>query len=316
MSGGSDSSITLPQALSDSNSASHPLKMTKDNSRRSSAGGSVHTPTAQENGEDHHAPESQLPSGPSLSVASSDPMDVDTNKPGATGSNISMRQPESQPMTASNSTSSNPSTNEVASGTAATYGTRSRRTTTITRPNYAEDKELDAEFELSPVKEPKRKYTKGGADTTPTTTNADFGRNVKPPPMEAPEEDLIVSMPSHYKDPIPGTSTFSAKPTTKKRKATTQPPPPETFRPYQVPQPNYFVPQPTNRKSGHAAELVPGIRESNMLSFDNCQGRLRGKKLVADDGTVLDINGKSSACPQYSSNGLANMNLRPCIHDM
>ena len=265
--------------------------MTKDNSRRSSVAGSVHTPTVQENGEDHRALEPQLSSGPSLSVAPSDPMDVDTNKI-ATISNNSMRQPESQPMTASNSTSSNPSTNDNASGTAATYGTRSRRTTTITRPNYAEDKELDAEFELAPVKEPKmRKSTKGGMDIAPVPADTDSGRNVKPPQIEAPEEDLIVSMPSHYKDPIPGTSTFSAKPTTKKRKAANQPPPPEAFRPYHVPQSNYFVPQPTTRKSGHAAELVSGIRESNMLSFDNCQGRLKGQKLVADDGTVLEING-------------------------
>jgi len=296
MSGGNDTSINLPQTLSDSKSANPTVTMTKDNSRRSSVAGSVHTPTVQENGEDHRVQEPQLPSGPSLSVAPSSPMDVDTNKPGAVGA-IPMRQPESQPMTASNSTSSNPSTNDVASGAAATYGTRSRRTTTITRPNYAEDKELDAEFELAPVKEPKvRKSTKGAVDIAPTTADADSGRSAKPPQSEAPEEDLIVSMPSHYKDPIPGTSTFSAKPTTKKRKATAQPPPSETFRPYQVPPPNQYVSQPTTRKSGHAAELISGIRESNMLSFDNCQGRLKGKKLVADDGTVLEINGKSIDC--------------------
>ena len=297
MSGGSDSSITLPQTLSVRNSASHTATMTKDNSRRSSAAGSVHTPTLQENGEDHHVLEAQLPSsGPSLSVAPSDPMDVDTNKSGPIG-NISMRQPESQPMTASNSTSSNPSTNDIASGTAATYGTRSRRTTTITRPNYAEDKELDAEFELAPIKEPKiRKSTKGGVDIAPSTSNTEVGRGARPSQPEAPEEDLIVSMPSHYKDPIPGTSTFSAKPTTKKRKATNQPHPQEAFRQYQVPPSNYFIPQPTTRKSGHAAELISGIRESNMLSFDNCQGRLKCKKLVADDGTVLEINGESTTC--------------------
>jgi len=29
-----------------------------------------------------------------------------------------------------------------------------------------------------------------------------------------------------------------------------------------------------------------------MLSFEDCGGRLNGKKLVADDGTVLEVNGK------------------------
>jgi hypothetical protein len=30
-----------------------------------------------------------------------------------------------------------------------------------------------------------------------------------------------------------------------------------------------------------------------MLSFDNCGSRLNDKKLFADDGTVLEVNGKS-----------------------
>lgn len=34
-------------------------------------------------------------------------------------------------------------------------------------------------------------------------------------------------------------------------------------------------------------------RETNMLSFENCEGRPQNGRLVADDGTVLEANGKS-----------------------
>jgi hypothetical protein len=40
-----------------------------------------------------------------------------------------------------------------------------------------------------------------------------------------------------------------------------------------------------------AAQVVAGFRDSNMLSFENCAGRLSGQRLVADDGTVLEVNG-------------------------
>lgn len=49
------------------------------------------------------------------------------------------------------------------------------------------------------------------------------------------------------------------------------------------------------RKTSMAAQVVAEFRESNMLSFDDCGGRLKGKKLIADDGTVLEVNGKLCA---------------------
>jgi hypothetical protein len=40
-----------------------------------------------------------------------------------------------------------------------------------------------------------------------------------------------------------------------------------------------------------ATQATGGFGDSNMLSFDGCGSRLKGKKLVADDGTVLEVNG-------------------------
>ncbi|KAH8591328.1 hypothetical protein B0O99DRAFT_519614 [Bisporella sp. PMI_857] len=217
-------------------------------------------------------------------------MEVDTAQ-STTNGDVAPSQPQSQPMTASNSTSSNPTT-EVASGVAAMYGTRSRRTTTA-RPNYAEDKEVDLDFEVaSTTKDTKgRKSTKGAVDLGPTD-RMDFVPTPPPAQNGTPVEDLIISMPSHYPTPIPGTSTFSSKPpSSKKRKTASQSNPTENFRPYQPPTQAALQPPPPNtRRASHAAEVISGIRETNMLSFDGCNYRVKDKKLVADDGTVLGVN--------------------------
>jgi hypothetical protein len=94
------------------------------------------------------------------------------------------------------------------------------------------------------------------------------------------------------KDHIPGTSSFSANPTnagpsqSKKRKA--------AGSVNAAPSPN----GPTagshamTRKASTAAASAGGVRESNMLTFENCQGYLKNGKLKADDGTVLAVNGR------------------------
>ncbi|KLU82064.1 hypothetical protein MAPG_01143 [Magnaporthiopsis poae ATCC 64411] len=58
----------------------------------------------------------------------------------------------SEPMAKSNSSGSNPpSTKDAAGSTASPYGTRSRNRNGSSRPNYAEDKDIDMEiFELYP----------------------------------------------------------------------------------------------------------------------------------------------------------------------
>jgi hypothetical protein len=249
--------------------------MTKDLSRRSSAASSAHLRSPEGNGPDAPAQDAEQAGEGHCSVRRSPSVTVDPGESAEMDVSDS-RTGGSQNMTVSNSAPSNPLANDGTDNgvtTTAPYGTRSRNRTGTSRPNYAEDKELDGEYEIvASVKE----------------TNA----------RKAPELSIVQN---HHKGPIPGTSTFSANPTTatastnqpsKKRKApgssttstiVSQAQPPEQAAP----------PDPAvTRRASIAAQVMRGFRDSNMLSFDDCGGRLKGKRLVADDGTVLEVNGK------------------------
>jgi hypothetical protein len=274
--------------------------MTKDNSGHSSTACSTHAPSPRENGlevpeQDARQPDEATPNmsrSPSSIAFQSKPANADT---------LVAPAAESQPMTASNSNSSNPSAIDgVGNGTGpAPYGTRSRNRTGTSRPNYAEDKELDAEFEITVSSKEGRKATRG-ADPSPSTT-VDPGRSVnnarKP---QAAESDQVLGGQGHYKEPIPGTSTFSANPITnvstgqpsKKRKANGTPAT-SSLQP-QMPIPNHGTVPAITRRASIAAQGLAGSRETNMLSFDDCGSRLKDKKLFADDGTVLEVNGETN----------------------
>jgi hypothetical protein len=265
--------------------------MIKDTSRRSSI--TANAPSPHENGVDSATP------GSVGEASSNGPQPVADAINRTSSDTDAQRTSESQPMTASNSTSSNPSAIDLTLGAAAPYGTRSRNRNGISRPNYAEDKELDVEFELTTVGKDNssgRKITRG-AELDPI--NSDMGRAPNAARKNpSAEGDSTFSMQTHNKDPIPGTSTFSANPganqSSKKRKATTQattPTGPDSQ--LQVPSQGVSTPQAVTRRASMAAQVVAGVRDSNMLSFDACGCRLRGERLVADDGTILEVNGES-----------------------
>ena len=263
--------------------------MTKDVSGRSSAAGSARSsPFKNGDGNEVEARQSShaplnLPPKTSSPDDSNRPIDANALDSGAA---------VSQPMTASNSNSSNPSIKDIGTGSAAPYGTRSRNRTGTSRPNYAEDKELDTEFEVtSTVKDNLgRKARATDTNTSEAGKPANFNRK-----GAAPEGDQLASLQSHYKDPIPGTSTFSANPTaaavptqSKKRKAAAQS---TTYQTQQGSSQTTLPVQTVTRRASMAAQVAAGFRETNMLTFENCAGRLKGKKLVADDGTIFEVNG-------------------------
>jgi len=266
--------------------------MTKDLSRRSSAeglghqsprGGGVESPQVKSQ---HLSEPSSNTSRPVLSIE-------DANKPMPDTDFAGARAAESQPMTASNSTSSNPSAVELGTGTAAPYGTRSRNRAGTSRPNYAEDKELDADFEVAAPAKDGRKPNRG-ADLG-SATNADTGRAANTPRKNPGSEVDQPVAPQNHKEPIPGTSSFSANPATtgssKKRKAASQPSTAISLQsqlqalPLDVP-----ITQAITRRASMAAQ--GGLCDSNMLSFENCGGGLKDNRLVADDETVLEVNGE------------------------
>ncbi len=175
------------------------------------------------------------------------------------------------------------------------YGTRSRNRTGGTRINYAEDKELDHMIEAS-GKITKPVSTKPAHTPTPNDFEAmDHDRNVDTAARRGFTAVNTTSpapngtMPA-MKDPIPGTSTFSANPNangaapqSKKRK---QPGSSTT-----VAAPAVASTSAPKLRGGNAYQARQHV-ETNMMTFEGCGARLNAKReLRADDGTVLSVNG-------------------------
>lgn len=225
----------------------------------------------------------------------------------------------SQPMTASTSSSSNPSLKDTPTGTASPYGTRSRNRAGVTRPNYAEDREMEIEFEVQPSREDEMRKNRPGdpLSTALTDTAGPPSANRRALPTEYNSNGQ-----SSTKDQIPGTSTFSANPSaastsqpSKKRKAAGQPSQSSTNTPLPIINSMPLGSQPNTRRASIATQSVAIGKETSMLSFDNCAGRLKDGKLVADDGTVLGVNGTFNrtfglTCP--SLNGFSFLWLTCC----
>lgn len=214
---------------------------------------------------------------------------------------------ESQPMTASSSSSSHPA--EHINGTAADgngaspYGTRSRNRTGNPRPNYAEDREPDADFEFT-----SGKRIQGAA--IPSSQIHTALDKVSEPNTRRPSNPSIATQASLpkpttstiSKDNLPGMSSFSAYPETlavaqapapsRKRKAPGAAPPNNTIS---TP-PQHVVPAPSRRPALNSVSA--SMKTSNLMTFEGCKGFLKNGKLKADDGTILGVDGTCST-PAY-----------------
>lgn len=262
--------------------------MTKDHTHRTSVSGSAHGSAPLANGTDSPSQDPPQPSEPPSALPESPSPATDAQKP--TDSDIPPAPAaESQPMTASNSSSSPPPniTTKGSTADAVPYGTRSRNRTGAARPNYAEDKELDMDFEAAPAaKESSGGRKSRGSDQIPAS-QSETGRATSSVRRAATDATQSSAVQNLSKEQIPGTSTFSAnllsiapavgQPLTKKRKTAS------------ASHSHTHTPTYSSSLSGQA---LSDYRLSNMMSFENCQSRLKDDKLVADDGTVLESNGK------------------------
>lgn len=171
------------------------------------------------------------------------------------------------------------------------YGTRSRNRTGGPRPNYAEDHDFDLDVEpngiiaktggskRSPVTLAERSPAAESERATGMSTRRGFAAVNGTATVNGNSSSVL-------KDLIPGTSTFSANPTippngSKKRK-----------------QPGGQIalntlPQHTQQSFGKTRGSSRGHHETSMMSFDMSQGNLQNGQLIADDGTSLQVNGKS-----------------------
>lgn len=183
---------------------------------------------------------------------------------------------------------------------AAPYGTRSRNRTGASRPNYAEDKELDhfieANGKITKSAPPKAAATPAAVDFEPADNERHSNNQARRgfAAVNANVSDLNGNTPV-ARDLIPGTSTFSANPSvngtpqSKKRK---------------LPGGNTTISAPhvANNLISRMPRSSVGARqhqETNMMTFEGCGARLTAnKELKADDGTILAVNGTSpeSSC--------------------
>jgi hypothetical protein len=208
---------------------------------------------------------------------------------------------QSQPMTATTSSASHNPTQVDVDSEAATYGTRSRNKGGNSRPNYADDRELDLEIEAAgrlPKSKPKKEKAIAASSNV-------LGAQDEPLKATAPQNafaavnsaGIINSVP-----PIPGTSTFSTQQQNNKRK---QP----GVTSAAAPSPG--APAQAKKTRGVHSTASRLHLETNMLIFSRCRGRLNAKKqLVADDGTTLAANGEDYI-PNHTVH--TNRTCRPCL---
>jgi hypothetical protein len=179
---------------------------------------------------------------------------------------------------------------------AAPYGTRSRNRTGVARPNYAEDQELDhlieANGKITRSAGPKPAAPPSAVDFA--VADAESNSNNAARRGFAAVNTTIPELNGHTpvaRDLIPGTSTFSANPSSNGNG-----PAPQSKKRKQ-PGGNMTVSTPSaaNNSASRMPRSSAGARqhqETNMMTFEGCRARLNtNKELRADDGTVLSVNG-------------------------
>ncbi|KAK5084400.1 putative PHD type zinc finger protein with BAH domain-containing protein [Lithohypha guttulata] len=159
----------------------------------------------------------------------------------------------------------------------ATYGTRSRKSGRA-RPNYADDKEIDAEIEAA------GRYSKGSkklnaASGPPPAQEVVPARNgfavANGAAMAPASSSTALANGTH-------TSVQPPVPTSKKRK--------QPGSNITVPAAQSTPPPPVSTPKSFATHR-PQFLETNVLSFSNSKARLNNRQqLVADDGTAIGVN--------------------------
>jgi hypothetical protein len=182
-------------------------------------------------------------------------------------------------------------------GAAPVYGTRSRNRPGRSRPNYAEDTEMDFEMTAAPANgntsDPASRNPAaaengqssgvgGKKGSGPAQGNASWG-NSGSISKENPANPNISGAPAVTAPPA--TQSSPAQPPVKRRKnaaATTN-----------GTQSNAAAPSQAAAKRGnHVVVAANSARESNMLTFESTGALLKNGRMEADDGQTVSINGK------------------------
>ncbi|TQN75403.1 E3 ubiquitin-protein ligase SNT2, partial [Colletotrichum shisoi] len=208
----------------------------------------------------------------------------------------------SQSMAKSSPTGSDPAAKDTGIEAANPYGTRSRNRNGSSRPNYAEDKDLDVDmYDYAPEKKD-QESKKSARHSNVSATSAQEGARANGSTRKAlPSDDTKPTTPQNgAKDVQPSNppatpqtpaTTTSTQPS-KKRKAA-------SHAATATSQAHASAAIPSGTGTGASRKTASGpyassYAETNMLSFGNSRAVPRDGKLVADDGTVLAPNGKTN----------------------
>jgi hypothetical protein len=196
----------------------------------------------------------------------------------------------------------------AASSQPSPYGTRSRNRTGAARPNYAEDKDIDLDiFDAYPTQRKDQ-----GAQSTAVAANGTqpAARSGNSSSRKSLQEDKqqnggkdqqhAANQPSAAtSSSANGTAATNGTSKSKKRKAADAA---STASGSQTPSvsngasTSSAVPKRPGMSGQGTGSVTPsstGYAETNMLTFTKCKSRpTKDGKMVADDGTVLEVNGK------------------------
>ncbi|KXX77559.1 E3 ubiquitin-protein ligase SNT2 [Madurella mycetomatis] len=264
---------------------------------------------------------------------------------GAISPSVLPRMSDPTPISASNSESPQPMGKPSAAGSQASpYGTRSRNRTGAARPNYAEDKDIDADiFDVYPQRKDddskkastRQQQAASTGTSSSSTTNATQaaprsgnGSSRKPLPDDNRQNasssgtkdqhqnsnQLLTAAASAASASAAATTAASSSSSSssssvaggnapangaskgKKRKATDTA---SAASGSQTPSASNGTSSSSalqkrlgsaGQGSGNATPSGSGYSETNMLTFENCKARPKDGKMVADDGTVLEVN--------------------------
>lgn len=245
------------------------------------------------------SPTSKAPSGASSTRASPPAAAASDLRQPAQTANGTPTPPEqtqpAQPTAATTSSSATAPAKEVKEPPAAPYGTRSRNRPGTTRPNYAEDVEMD--FEMAPASSngncsgpPSRgslATESGQSAAAGGKKGSGAGQGNAPWGNSGPNAKDNAANAN-----IPGTSTFVASPASsagqppKRRKNAASHATNGSLANAGAPS------QAGARRANTAGPAANGTRESTMMTFESSGARLKGDHLETDDGRTVSINGK------------------------
>ncbi|TID16526.1 hypothetical protein E6O75_ATG11644 [Venturia nashicola] len=226
----------------------------------------------------------------SLSRFTSPALSAKANTPGVDES------APSEPRTRLPSTSSQVSSKEPPVPVSSSYGTRSRNRRGGDRPNYAEDTEMDFEMANQATARP-RDPSLSSSDDEPLSP-VPFGLPQSPPPAPAPAPAPPKRVPAtngwtalNKEASVPSISAVTAASTvpapSRKRKAA-------AIASQNIAAGNPSIPaaaQTGSKKGGMASLPTPPSRETNMVTFENCNTTLnKDGHLVSDEGVVYAPN--------------------------